>query len=64
METVYNDTSMASLTNEDVYSLGQIKDAMEFMQQNTRALLLKNAAMCWSENSVLPSSSEVYEKFE
>ena len=63
METVYNDVSMASLTNEDVYSLGQLRDAIEFMQQNTRALLLKNAAMCWSENSVLPNSFEVYDRF-
>ena len=31
METVYSDSSMASLTNEDVYNLVQLKDAMEFL---------------------------------
>jgi hypothetical protein len=64
METVFGDTSMASLTNEDVYSLSQIIDAKKFINEGTQALLLRNALICWFENSVMPSDSETYEKFE
>jgi hypothetical protein len=35
METVFGDTSMASLTNEDVYSLSQIIDAKKFINEGT-----------------------------
>ena len=31
---------------------------------NTQALLLKNAVVCWNENSSLPSNWVEYKKFE
>jgi hypothetical protein len=64
METVFGDTSMGSLTNEDVYNLDQLINAKKFLNEGTQALLLKNALICWFENSVLPSDAETYEKFE
>lgn len=64
METVYNDTSMKSLTTEAVYNLRQLVDAKKFINESTQALLLKNALMCWFENSTLPDSIELYEKFD
>lgn len=64
METVFGDTSMASLTNEDVYSLSQLIDAKKFINEGTQALLLRNALICWFENSAMPTDSETYEKFE
>ena len=64
METVFGDTSMASLTNEDAYSLSQLLDAKKFISESTQALLLKNALMCWSENSILPADAAGYEVFE
>lgn len=35
METVYNDTSMAKLTSEEVYNLEQLIDAKKFMNETT-----------------------------
>lgn len=64
METVYNDTSMKSLTTEAVYNLRQLDDAKKFINESTQALLLKNALMCWFENCTLPDSVELYEKFD
>lgn len=64
METVFNDTSMASLTKEEVYNMGQLVDAKKFINESTQALLLRNALICWFENSTLPDSAQVYEKFE
>ena len=60
METVFGDTSMANLTNEDAYTLSQLIDAKKFINETTQALLLKNALMCWSENSILPSDFDTY----
>jgi len=37
---------------------------MNFMQLNTQTSLLKNAVICWSENSTLPQTIELYEKYE
>jgi len=37
---------------------------MNFMQLNTQALLLRNAVMCWTENSTLPHTIELFDKFE
>jgi len=64
METVFGDTSMASLTNEDAYSLSQLVDAKKFINEGTQALLLRNALICWFENSVLPDNCDVYDIFE
>lgn len=64
METVFGDASMAQLTNEDVYSLSQLTDAKKFLAENTMALLLRNAVMCWSENSPLPSNVNTYKDYE
>jgi hypothetical protein len=64
METVYNDTTMASLTVEEVYNLNQLVDAKKFMNETTQALLLRNALICWFENSSLPSTAAKYEEFE
>lgn len=61
METVFNDTTMAGLTAEDCYSLNQLIDAKKFMNETTQALLLRNALICWFENSTLPDSAEKYE---
>jgi len=58
METVFNDTTMASLTAEEVYSLNQLVDAKKFMNETTQALLLRNALICWFENSTLPETAE------
>lgn len=64
METVFNDTTMASLTKEEVYSVGQIIDAKKFINESTQALLLRNALICWFENSPLPVTLDKYELFE
>lgn len=64
METVFNDTTMASLTTEEVYNLRQLVDAKKFINESTQALLLRNSLICWYENSPMPDSSEKYEKFE
>ena len=64
METVYNDTTMAKLTAEEVYSLNQLIDAKKFINETTQALLLRNALICWFENSALPDNAEKYEEFE
>ena len=50
METVLG-TGDPQMTREKVYSISQLKDAKDFMKDNTSALLLKQAVMCWSENS-------------
>lgn len=64
METVFGDTSMAQLTNEDVYSLSQLNDAKKFLAENTMALLLRTAVMCWCENSPLPNSTKTFLTYE
>ena len=64
METVYADSSLNALTNEDAYDIYQLKDAKGFLEMNTQALLLKNAVVCWNENSSLPSNWVEYKKFE
>jgi len=64
METVFGDTSMAQLTNEDVYSLSQLNDAKKFLAENTMSLLLRTAVMCWCENSPLPNSIETFRGYE
>jgi len=64
METVFNDHSMATLCKEDCYSLSQLTDAKKFMNENTTALLLRNALICWFENRPMPDSCEEYERFE
>lgn len=60
METVYNDTSMELKTNEDVYTSDQLSLARKFINETTQALLLRNAIICWYENSPMPESSEKY----
>mgnify|MGYP006950270731 CR=1 FL=1 len=35
METVFNDTTMAGLTTEDVYNLRQLVDAKKFINEST-----------------------------
>jgi len=35
METVFGDSSMASLTNEDAYTLNQLTDAKKFINETT-----------------------------
>jgi hypothetical protein len=64
METVFNDTSMANQTKEDVYNLSQLIDAKKFINESTQALLLRNALICWYENNTLPDNVEDYERFE
>lgn len=64
METVFGDKSLSQSTNEAAYSLSQTIDAKKFMNENTQALLLKNAVICWFENSPLPTDFDQYEKFE
>ncbi len=61
MESVYDDHSMSTKKEEDVYSLSQILLAKKFINESGSALLLRNALMCWFENSVLPDSTEKYE---
>ena len=56
MESVYNDTSLRGLGNADVYSNYQLELARKFMNETTSALLLRNALICWFENSTLPDS--------
>ena len=51
METVFNDTSIARLTAEEAYTLSQLVDAKKFMNETTQAWLLRNALICWFENS-------------
>ena len=63
METVLG-TGDPQMTREKVYSISQLKDAKDFMKDNTSALLLKQAVMCWSENQILPDDPVVYEKWE
>ena len=62
METVYGDTS--SLSDAEVYTLKEILQAKKFLNENTQSLLLRNALICWSENSTLPQSKELYEQYE
>ena len=47
METVLG-TGDSAMTREKIYSITQLKDAKDFMKENTSALLLKQAVMCWS----------------
>jgi len=44
--------------------LSQLLDAKKFINEATQALLLRNALMCWFENSPLPETVEIYDKFE
>ena len=64
METVFNDDSMASLSAEEVYNLRQLVDAKKFINESTQAILLKNAVICWFENSPMPDTNEKFEKYE
>lgn len=58
------DPSLASMGNEDVYSIHQLTDAKKFLADSTQSLLLKFALICWNENQVLPDSAEVYAQYE
>ena len=64
METVFNDTSMGKLKSGQVYNLGQLVDAKKFVNESSQALLLRNALMCWFENSPLPDTHEEYSRWE
>ena len=64
METVFSDTSMANITNEEVYNFRQLVDAKKFINESTTALLLRNALMCWQENAPLPDNIERYALFD
>lgn len=44
------DPSLATMTQEDVYTLFQLADAKKFLSDGTQSLLLKNALICWNEN--------------
>ena len=63
METVLG-TGDSAMTREKVYSIAQLGDAKSFLSTTTSALLLKQAVMCWSENTILPDDPYVYEKWE
>lgn len=64
METAYNDSSIKAMQNEDVYNLAQLIKAKQFIIDTTQPLLLKNAIICWTQNSLLPDDPKVYAKFE
>ena len=63
METVLG-TGDSAMTREKVYSMAQLGDAKGFLSTTTSALLLKQAVMCWSENTILPDDPNVYEQWE
>ena len=50
METVFDDSSLALLTNEMVYNYNQLRDAKNFIIDSTKALLFKFALICWDQN--------------
>ena len=58
------DPSLADMPNDEVYSIHQLADAKKFLEDGTKALLLKNAIICWNENQLLPDSAATYAKFE
>ena len=58
METVFNDPTMGGLSAEDAYKIDQLVDAKKFINETTQALLLRNALICWFENSPMPDSVE------
>ena len=60
MESIYDDSSMATCNEDDVYSLHQINLGKKFINDSTSTLLLKNALICWTENSLPPSSVKQY----
>ena len=60
----FEDTSIADMGTDEVYSIYQLVDAKKFLAETTQALLLKNAVICWNENQVMPDSAQVYAKFE
>ncbi len=64
METVFNDSAMAKLSAEEAYNIEQLLDAKKFINEQTQALLYKNALSCWVENQPLPTSLEKFKKFE
>ena len=64
METVFGDQTLKSATNEAAYNLNQILDAKKFLNENTQALLLKNALICGFENSATPTDLEQYDSFQ
>jgi hypothetical protein len=64
METLANDYAIKNMQAEDVYDLGQLKRAKQFIHENTQPLLLKNAIICWVENTVLPDDPDLYERYD
>ena len=64
MESVYDDSSMKKNTEDDVYSLHQLGLGKKFINDSTSALLLKNALICWTENSLAPTTKGQYDIFE
>ena len=58
------DSGLATMRNDEVYSLFHLGNAKKFLAEGTQALLLKNAIMCWNENQVLPDNPHLYAKFE
>ena len=64
METLCGDEGLNLMGSDDVYSFRQLDNAKKFISDNTTALLLKNAVICWSENSLTPDTQERYETFE
>ena len=63
METVLG-TGDAGMTREQVYSMSQLKDCMNFLKESTSPILLKRAIMCWNHNQVLPEDPNVYAEWE
>ncbi len=61
---MFGDQTLKSATSEAAYNLNQILDAKKFLNENTQALLLKNALICWFENSAMPSDLEQYDRFQ
>lgn len=64
MESVYDDHTMSSNNEDDVYTLSQLLLGKKFINEFASAVLLKNALICWTENQPLPQSVELYEEFE
>lgn len=64
METAQNEVQMKNMQNEDVYDLHQLAKAKAFIADTTQPLLLKNAVICWTENTVLPDDPKEYEKYD
>lgn len=64
METVAGESGLSEMATDAVYDFQQLEKAKKFIADNTSALLLKNAVICWCENSLLPDDTELFERYE